>query len=217
MFCFGGSDEPVLPPEIAHTIQRHLRIVGEVVSAGDRACETYLEPERGSFEQQARDVDKHEHQADTVRTHVERYAYNHDFAGDREFVEFSIALDRIADAMEDVVDFLDEREPVFPDTKDTMLKLSARSALAYRPFRDMPTLFADEIQIDQLNQTIHRINAIEDSTDDVQKRTMRSIWQSDEPLARKNLLTDWVEHVVRVSDECEEASYKLRHYLLAIR
>lgn len=217
MFGFGQSDERVLPLELSRTIQRHLSTVGEAVSAGDRACETYLDPGRGSFDQYVRAVDKHEHQADTMRAHIERYAYKNDFDGAREFVEFGIALDRIADAMEDVVDFLDEREPVFPDKKEAMLKLSARSALAYRPFRDMPALFNDGVDTDGLDRTIRRVNAIEDSADDVQKRTMRLIWQSDEPLARKNLLSDWVEQVVRVSDECEEASYELRHYLLVIR
>lgn len=209
---FDKNDTPTFPDELHTIFKRQVATVKKAVSEADAACETYIEPERGEFEEHINNVDRYEHQADTIRTHIEKFAHHNPFRGHAEFVEFAAALDSIADASEDVIDFLDERKPNFID-KETILKLSARSALAYKPFNSVPDA-VNQLDYNSVTDVVRRIGNIEENVDRIEKRSMKKLWQSDVKMSRKNMLSHFIEKVVLISDQCEKASYQLRHYLL---
>ncbi len=120
-------------------------------------------------------------------------------------------MDKIANRVENCLDFVNQQRPSFVDEYRTEFKnILALTADCFASLRQaLEAYFDPKADIDDLRTFAAEVSKIESEIDVIQCALNTTIFGSDLPLAEKLHLAQLLDHIVIISDQAENAADEL--------
>jgi predicted phosphate transport protein (TIGR00153 family) len=207
-FLFGQGRER----EVRTLILQHLDKVGECVARTREVLDDYLAGRLDAAKAGAIGVDHVETDADNLRRSVNDLLYRGAFlpifrSDIHGFVE---RLDMVADAAETTCDFLLGQRPGFQaEFGEPLRQIAALTQEAFAALHAAVTNFFTSADEQVLRDRLRVVGVTESEIDDIEWKLTRQIFTSDEPLAHKIHLRQFIETLTEISDQVEDTGDRL--------
>lgn len=118
------------------------------------------------------------------------------------------ATDKIANRSQDCIEFVAcERPQGIDGHSDALHALLDRTISCYEQFHlGVRAYFKPKGEVEELRKRVHNVGELESEIDDGERALLRSIFDSELDLARKQHLARLVSRIVRISDQIENAA-----------
>jgi predicted phosphate transport protein (TIGR00153 family) len=191
----------------------HLAKTGEELQIMIEAMRAYALGETDGLAEATATVNDLESEADDALREIRELLYSGAFLPTIRGDLFRLlsAVDKIANRVESSLDFVDQQRPSHVDKYRTdfrnILDLTVDCFDALR--RALEAYFDPKIDIEELRAYAAEVSKIESAIDEIQRSLTSTLFKSDLPLADKLHLAHLVGHIVRISDQAENATDEL--------
>jgi predicted phosphate transport protein (TIGR00153 family) len=191
----------------------HFDKTGEALRIMITAMRGYVVGDLDGLDEATASVDQRESEADNRLREIRDLLYSGAFLptirGDL-FRLFS-AVDKIANRVERCMDFVDQQQPGKVEEYRTdfkkILDLTAECFAALQ--RAIGAYLDPKVDIEELREHASQVSRVESMIDDIERSLTSTIFSSNLVLAEKLHLAQLVTHIVRVSDQVENAADEL--------
>jgi hypothetical protein len=177
------------------------------------AVRAYAIGDLADLDEATASVDHLESEADEVLRKIRGLLYSGAFLPTIRGDLFRLlsAVDKIANRVESCIDFVDQQRPIHVEKFRTefknILDLTADCFAALR--HALEAYFDPAVGIDELRTSAADVSKIESTIDGIQRSLTCAIFASQLPLAEKLHLVQLLLHIVRISDQAENATDEL--------
>jgi len=210
--------------KVKKLIDEHVEKVGDCLHCFKGCFEAFLQGNRGRSEAVHENCDYAETEADILRRHIGDHLYSGAFLPieRKDIYMMSESIDKIANKAETASDVVVYQRPGIPEGyKKTLLDIVETVVKMFGIFRDAVRLYApyETLQTSDnlaaIGEKITAIGVMESEIDKQEEALMRTIFDSDTPLANKIQLERFLRRITEISDVIEDAADRL--YVLVIR
>jgi predicted phosphate transport protein (TIGR00153 family) len=191
----------------------HLDKTGEGLQIMIGAMRAYVVGDVAGLEEVTDNVDALESEADDVLRDIRELLYSGAFLPTIRGDLFRLLseVDKIANRVENCLDFVNQQRPSFVDEYRTEFKnILALTADCFASLRQaLEAYFDPKANIDDLRTFAAKVSKIESEIDGIQCALNTTIFGSDLPLAEKLHLAQLLDHIVSISDQAENAADEL--------
>ena len=196
-------------------LDQFLDILSDTALFYQKGIEDYLNERFEQFEERLKMVREHEHKADDIRVHIERFLYEHTLIPENRGDVLAILenSDNVIDNIKDSILQFSIEMPVIPNELDELFLLTAKASVesvdnlanAVRSFfRDLAAV----------NNYIHKVYFFEREADTLGEKLRRQIFSLNIDLAHKNQLKNFGIHVEKISDYAQAVCDRLAIYTI---
>jgi predicted phosphate transport protein (TIGR00153 family) len=209
--------------KVKELIDDHVEKVGDCLGCFIGCFEAFLRNDRAKAESIQENCDQAETAADALRRQIGDYLYSGAFLPiERKDVHrLTESVDSIANQAETVSDVIVCQHPDVPaEYKETLQKIVATTDKMFRFLQEAIRLFAPDEALEyhetlsRIRENISAVGVMESEIDKEEEVLMRSIFDSELPLAQKIQLERFLRRITKVSDVIEDAADRL--YVLVI-
>lgn len=196
-------------------LDQFLDILSDTAMLYLKGIEDYLNGRIEQFSERLEQIREHEHKADDIRVHIERFLYEHTLIPENRGDVLAILenTDEVIDNMKDSFLQFSIEMPVIPkELNDLFLQTTRASvesvdnlAMAIRSF------FRD---LSAVNNYIHKVYFFEREADLLGEKLRRLLFSQDIELAHKNQLRWFAVHMERISDYAQAVCDRLAIYTI---
>ncbi len=209
---------------VKELIDEHVHKVWGCLECFEGCFEAFLQGDRANAESIHENCDHAETEADIVRRKIGDDLYSGAFLpiARKDIYMLTEYVDEIANKAEAASDMIVSQRPNVPDDYKKVLqeiveitsKMFGVFQEAVAHFEPYETLQADD-SLAAIKEKITSIGVMESEVDNLEETLMRTIFQSDLPLANKIQLERFLRRITHISDVIEDAAERL--YVLVIR
>ena len=191
----------------------HLAKTGEGLQIMIEAMRAYAMGETEGLAEATATVNDLESEADDALREIRELLYSGAFLPTIRGDLFRLLseVDKIANRVEDSLDFVDQQRPSQVEKYRTdfknILDLTGDCFDALR--RALEAYFDPKVEIEELRGYAADVSKIESAIDEIQRSLTSTLFESDLPLADKLHLAQLVRHIVQISDQAENATDEL--------
>jgi predicted phosphate transport protein (TIGR00153 family) len=210
--------------KVKELIDEHVRKVGGCLECFKECFEAFLQEDRAKAESIHEDCDYAETEADMVRRKIGDDLYSGAFLpiARKDIYMLTESVDEIANKAEAASDMMVSQRPNVPDDyRKVLQEIVEITSKMFDVFQEAVALFEpyETLQADDslaaIREKITSIGVMESEVDNLEETLMRTIFQSDVPLANKIQLERFLRRITHISDVMEDAAERL--YVLVIR
>ncbi|UCG80245.1 MAG: TIGR00153 family protein [Desulfobacterales bacterium] len=209
---------------VKELIDEHVHKVGGCLECFEGCFEAFLQGDRANAESIHENCDHAETEADIVRRKIGDDLYSGAFLpiARKDIYMLTEYVDEIANKAEAASDMIVSQRPNVPDDyKRVLQEIVETTSKMFGVFQEAVALFEpyETLQADDslaaIKEKITSIGVMESEVDNLEETLMRTIFQSDLPLANKIQLERFLRRITHISDVIEDAAERL--YVLVIR
>lgn len=210
--------------KVKELIDEHVHKVGGCLECFEGCFEAFLQGDRANAESIHENCDHAETEADIVRRKIGDDLYSGAFLpiARKDIYILTEYVDEIANKAEAASDMIVSQRPNVPDDyKKVLQEIVEITSKMFGVFQEAVALFEpyETLQADDslaaIREKITSIGVMESEVDNLEETLMRTIFQSDLPLANKIQLERFLRRITHISDVIEDAAERL--YVLVIR
>ena len=195
--------------EVEDLMFQHFQLVGKTLEEFQRVVADYLRGER-EFKKEAYKVHEFEHEADIVRRGIGRKLYQGAFLPiyREDYLTLIEKVDEIANQAETATSFIVLTRPEVPDfLLDDLKELLRSSVKTFEPMKEALAYLSGDIT--KVMEVTDRIGKLEQEVDLLEWEAIKKVYKSELPLAEKNILREFINHIASISDLIEDAAERL--------
>jgi len=205
-------------------IDEHVEKVGGCLGCFKGCLEAFLQGDRAGSESVHENCDYAETEADILRRKISDYLYSGAFLPiERKDIYMMVeSVDKIANKAETASDVVVYQSPEIPDDyKKIFREIVETTYEMFRILQEAVGLYGSdnalktEDNLASIREKVKSVGVMESEIDKKEEALMRTIFQSELPLANKIQLEIFLRRITEISDIIEDAADRL--YVLVIR
>jgi len=194
--------------EIEALVLEHLGHVDATLQAFSRSLDAYLrEGDVETADRYALETHQAEGRADDVRRRIETQLLSGSLlpTSRRDILEIIEQVDRLANAAEEILDYLLLQRVEVPD--EIMPQITEIGVQSNNAFDEVKKAVTGLFQnVDQALEHTKLIEQLEGEVDHLERRATKRLFALDIELARKLQISGFIQRLVRLSDRAEDLS-----------
>ncbi len=195
--------------EAEKLIIKHFGLVKQVLDEFQKMVHDYVTLEKG-FKEEAYQVHKLEHKADTVRRKIAMKLYEGAFMPiyREDYILLAEVVDEVANLIEGASDFIVLTRPMIPEfLQDDLLRMVDATADSFVPLMDALDLVNNDLS--QLMDMTRKVGDMERAVDELEWELTKKLFKSRLDKAEKLHLQQLIDRIALVSNTVEDAADRL--------
>jgi uncharacterized protein len=198
-------------------MDRYFSLIDQGALLLEEAIKKYLEDSMEMFEQKTSEIDKIEHEADTLRRQIKHRLYAEMLIPDSrgDVLGLLETLDNVLDVTKHVTtNFSIEQHEILPFLKEDFRELSATSVKAVLELTLAVRAFFRELY--RVTEHLDKVHFWEHEADEIEERIKRKAFASDEitVFSKRVHMRYFAERISMVADESEAVAERLAVYAI---